>query len=71
MPHDSYVLVVRHGRHDRGHLRPDAGPDGTGRFPVESVAERLREILTIDPTMVLTRLAERLHAVSRPRRPLP
>lgn len=55
MTRDSYVLLWRHGRHDRGHLRLEPGTDGRpDRFPVESVAERLQEVLTIDPTIVLS-----------------
>lgn len=50
MTDDAQVLLWRHGRHDRGRLQVD----GTDRFPVEAVAERLRETLTVDPEVVLT-----------------
>lgn len=57
MTDDNYVLIFRHGSHDGGHLRLDAGADGRPpRFPVESVAARLREILTIDPEIELTQV---------------
>lgn len=52
-----YVLLCRHARHHRGTLLRDEGDDGRpSAYPSEAVAERLREILTVQPTMDLTRV---------------